>query len=67
MLVVATLNPPSTHSLPPTPITRTPPRLQTFQAFMLVVAEAPGAGWELPEGLLAAAQNTWVQTTKSVT
>lgn len=34
---------------------------------MLVMAEAPGAGWQLPEGLLAAAQNTWVQAAKSVT
>ena len=34
---------------------------------MLVLAEAPGGGWALPEDLLAAAQNTWVQSTKQVT
>ena len=45
----------------------THPNLQVFQAFMLVLAEAPGGGWALPEDLLAAAQNTWVQSTKQVT
>jgi len=39
---------------------------QVFQAYMLVLAQAPGGAWPIPEALLGLAQNSWVQTTKKI-
>lgn len=41
--------------------------LQIFQAYMLMLAEAPDQQWPIPEQLLALGQNAWVQSTKRIT
>ena len=58
----AARSPPSLCALPPLPA-----HSQIFQAYMLLLAEAPGGEWGLPEDLLALGQNAWVQSTKRIT
>ncbi|KAL4443822.1 hypothetical protein ABPG75_011559 [Micractinium tetrahymenae] len=48
------------HELPAEALT------QVFQAYMLVLADAPAGDWPIGEALLALAQNAWVNTTKKI-
>lgn len=55
------------HHLGPCPGTSLcPARLQVFQSYMLMLAQAPDTSWPIPEQLLGLGQDAWVQSTKKI-
>ncbi len=40
--------------------------MQVFQAYMLMLAEAPEQEWPMPEDLLGLAQDAWILSTKKI-